>query len=198
MAQVLRAIVGLGNPGDKHAQDRHNAGFWFADALAEGQGVSFKQDKKLHGEISRLRFAEQDVLLLKPHTFMNRSGQAVQALMSYYKLKPAEILIAHDELDLPPGTARFKQGGGHGGNNGLRDVIAQVGADFRRLRLGIGHPGHKDRVLGHVLNRPTADQEAAMRAAIGRSMQAVGIILQEGWDKATQYLHTADSPPDKG
>ena len=129
---------------------------------------------------------------------MNRSGQAVQALMSYYKLKPAEILVVHDELDLPPGTARFKQGGGHGGNNGLRDVTQKVGADFRRLRLGIGHPGHKDRVLGHVLNRPDAEQEAAMHDAIERSLKALDVCFADGWDKATQFLHTAATPPTQG
>ncbi|MGB1582086.1 MAG: aminoacyl-tRNA hydrolase [Nevskiales bacterium] len=192
MAQALRAIVGLGNPGDKHAQDRHNAGFWFADALAERQGVAFKADKKLLGDISKLSLAGQDVYLLKPSTFMNRSGQAVQALMSYFKLKPAEILVVHDELDLPPGTARLKTGGGHGGNNGLRDTIAHIGADFRRLRIGIGHPGHKDRVLGHVLGRPNSDQQAAILSAIASGLQTLDIIMQDGWDKATQFLHTQD------
>lgn len=190
---ALRAVVGLGNPGDKHAHDRHNAGFWFADALAHRQGVSFKVDKKLHGEFLKFDLAGQELMLLKPNTFMNRSGQAVQALMSYYKLKPGEILVVHDELDLPPGTARLKLGGGHGGNNGLRDIIQKIGADFRRLRLGIGHPGHKDRVLGHVLNRPNAEQEAAMRDAIDRGMQALELITGEGWDKATQFLHTKTS-----
>ena len=192
MAQALRAIVGLGNPGDKHAQDRHNAGFWFADALAKNQGVSFKSDKKLHGEIAKVSIAGQDVILLKPHTFMNRSGQAVQALMSYFKLKPAEILVVHDELDLPPGTARFKLGGGHGGNNGLRDTIAHIGADFRRLRLGIGHPGHKDRVLGHVLGKPNRDQEAAILGAIESGLHSLDTVLDGGWEKATQFLHTQD------
>ena len=192
MAQPLRAVVGLGNPGDKHAQDRHNAGFWFADALAERQGVVLKADKKLHGEIGKLSLAGQELHLLKPQTFMNRSGQAVQALLSYYKLKPAEILVVHDELDLPPGTARLKLGGGHGGNNGLRDTIAHIGADFRRLRIGIGHPGHKDRVLGHVLGKPNKDQEAAMLGAIESGMKTLEIIMQDGWDKATQFLHTQD------
>ena len=187
---MLRAVVGLGNPGDKHAHDRHNAGFWYVDALAEGRGVSFRAEKKLHGEFMKLNLGGQDVLCLKPNTFMNRSGQAVQAMMSYYKLKPGEILVVHDELDLPPGTARLKLGGGHGGNNGLRDIIQKIGPEFRRLRLGIGHPGHKDRVLGHVLNRPNAEQEAAMRDAMDRSIRALELIMQDGWDKATQYLHT--------
>ncbi len=190
---ALRAVVGLGNPGDKHAHDRHNAGFWFADALADRQGVSFKADKKLHGDFLKFDLCGHEIMLLKPNTFMNRSGQAVQAMMSYYKLKPGEILVVHDELDLPPGTARLKVGGGHGGNNGLRDIIQQVGADFRRLRMGIGHPGHKDRVLGHVLNRPNAEQETAMRDAIDRGMQALELIAGEGWDKATQFLHTKAS-----
>ena len=192
MAQVLRAVVGLGNPGDKHVQDRHNAGFWFADALAERQGVAFKADKKLLGDIAKLTLNGQDLYLLKPSTFMNRSGQAVQALMSYFKLKPAEILVVHDELDLPPGTARLKLGGGHGGNNGLRDTITHIGADFRRLRIGIGHPGHKDRVLGHVLGKPNKDQEAAMLGAIESGLHTLDIIMQDGWDKATQFLHTQD------
>ncbi len=189
---TLRAVVGLGNPGDKHARDRHNAGFWYVDALAESRGVSFSADKKLHGDLLRLNLAGEDLLVLKPSTFMNRSGQAVQALMSYYKLKPDEILVVHDELDLPPGTARLKIGGGHGGNNGLRDIISQIGANFRRMRIGIGHPGHKDRVLSHVLGKPTAEQEAAMREAMHRGAEALEIIMRDGWDKATQYLHTKD------
>lgn len=193
MAQALRAIVGLGNPGDKHAQDRHNAGFWFANALAARQGVVFKADKKLLGEVGKMSLATQELYLLKPHTFMNRSGQSVQTLLSYYKLKPAEILVVHDDLDLPPGSAKLKLGGGHGGNNGLRDTIGHIGADFRRLRIGIGHPGHKDRVLGHVLGKPNADQEAAMLGAIERGLKALDIIMQDGWDKATQFLHTQDS-----
>ena len=189
---MLRAVVGLGNPGDKHAHDRHNAGFWFADALAQRQGVAFRADRKMHGELIKLDLYGQDVLLLKPMTFMNRSGQAVQAMMSYYKLKPDEILVVHDDLDLPPGTARLKTGGGHGGNNGLRDIINKIGADFRRLRIGIGHPGHKDRVLGHVLNKPSREQEAAMLDSIERGMTALDKLLQDGWDKATQYLHTKE------
>ncbi len=187
---VLRAIVGLGNPGPEHAADRHNAGFWFVDALAFSGRVPFHAERKFSGELARMTLAGQDLLLLKPSTYMNRSGQAVQALMAFYKLTPGEILVAHDELDLPPGTARLKRGGGHGGHNGLRSLHEHIGADYARLRIGIGHPGHKDRVHDYVLSRPASEQQRAMADALARAQDALPVLLSDGWDKATQQLHT--------
>lgn len=187
---VLRAIVGLGNPGPEHANDRHNAGFWLLDALAHSGRVQFHLEHKFSGDLARLTLAGQELLLLKPTTFMNRSGQAVQALLSFYKFEPQEVLVAHDELDLPPGTARLKQGGGHGGHNGLRSLHEHIGPDYLRLRIGIGHPGHKDRVHDHVLSRPDKSQKQAMEDALTRSLEMLPVLLGEGWDKATQRLHT--------
>jgi len=151
---ALRAVVGLGNPGAEYARTRHNAGFWFADLVAAETGGAFRTEARFHGDFTKVRFAGTELLLLKPMTFMNRSGQAVQALASYFKIEPEAILIAHDELDLPAGSARLKRGGGHGGHNGLRDLHAHLGEAYARLRIGIGHPGHKSQVLGHVLGRP--------------------------------------------
>lgn len=194
---MLRAIVGLGNPGPEHAGDRHNAGFWLLDALAKRERVQFYSERKFQGELARLTVGGQDLLLLKPTTYMNRSGQSVQALMAFYKLVPDEVLIVHDELDLAPGTARLKRGGGHGGHNGLRSLHEHIGAEYARLRIGIGHPGHKDRVHDYVLGRATVDQAKAMDDALARSLNMLPVLLVDGWDKATQRLHTAEdlSPP---
>lgn len=149
----LRLIVGLGNPGPEHARTRHNAGFWFVDALAEQAGARFGLESKLFGETAKVEIAGQSVWLLKPATFMNLSGKSVAAALRYWKIEPEEALLAHDELDLPPGVARLKFDGGHGGQNGLRDTMRLLGhGKFHRLRIGIGHPGHKDRVTGHVLS----------------------------------------------
>jgi PTH1 family peptidyl-tRNA hydrolase len=195
VAGTLRAVVGLGNPGAEYAHTRHNAGFWFAERLAEEGGATFRPEARFHGELAKIRFAGQELLLLKPMTFMNRSGQAVQALASYFKVEPEAILVAHDELDLPVGSARLKRGGGHGGHNGLRDIHAHLGEAYARLRIGIGHPGHKDRVLGYVLGRPTADEEAAIRDALTAAVDALRVAATESWDKATQRLHTPPRPP---
>ena len=190
---VLRAIIGLGNPGPEHALDRHNAGFWFVDALAQSERVQFRSERKFGGDLARLTLAGQDLLMLKPQTFMNRSGQAAQALLAFHKIEPAESLVVHDELDLPPGTARLKQGGGHGGHNGLRSMHEHIGAEYLRLRIGIGHPGHKDRVHDYVLSCPDSVQLQAMEEALGRALDAVRTLLSAGWDKAAQQLHTEAS-----
>lgn len=187
------AVIGLGNPGAEYEATRHNAGFWFVDQLARVGGTSLRREAKFHGEAGRVRIGKQDVLLLKPDTFMNRSGQAVGALAQFYKLKPEQLLIAHDELDLAAGTVRLKLGGGHGGHNGLRDIHRQLGGDgYRRLRIGIGHPGDRDKVLGYVLGRPNRDDEAAIAQGLARAAQAVDTWLNQsqGWDKAQQQLHT--------
>ncbi len=187
---ILRAIVGLGNPGPEHAGDRHNAGFWLLDALAQRERVQFHPERKFHGEIARLVLAGQELLLLKPTTFMNRSGQSAQALLAFYKLLAEEVLVVHDELDLAPGVVRLKRGGGHGGHNGLRSLHEHIGPNYGRLRIGIGHPGHKDRVHDYVLGRPTAEQARAMDDALVRSLEMLPVLLADGWDKATQRLHT--------
>lgn len=186
----LRAIVGLGNPGAEYARTRHNAGFWFVDQLADAARTPFRVESKFHGELARIKIGGNDVLLLKPGTFMNRSGQAVQALASFYKLPPTSILIAHDELDLPAGDVRLKAGGGHGGHNGLRDVHKVLGADYLRLRIGIGHPGDKNLVLNYVLGRPTRDDEQAILSGLFDAALAVDTWLSRGWDRATTQLHT--------
>ncbi|MEQ1440447.1 aminoacyl-tRNA hydrolase [Fontimonas sp. SYSU GA230001] len=188
----LHAIVGLGNPGDEYARTRHNAGFWFADLLAGRGRASLRREAKFHGDFARIKLGGVDVLLLKPQTFMNRSGQAVQALAQFYKLSPDRILVAHDELDLPAGTVRLKLGGGHGGHNGLRDIHRALGEGYRRLRVGIGHPGDKNLVLNYVLGRPGRDDEAAILAALDRSADAVETWLSRGWDRAITQLHTAN------
>ncbi len=186
----LHAIIGLGNPGDEYARTRHNAGFWCVDRLATRAQAGLRREAKFHGELGRVKIGATDVLLLKPSTFMNRSGQAVQALAQFYKLTPDRLLIVHDELDLPAGTVRLKLGGGHGGHNGLRDVHRALGADYRRLRVGIGHPGDKQLVLNYVLGRPGRDDEAAILDGIDAALDAVETWLTRGWERAIHQLHS--------
>ncbi len=188
---MLRLIVGLGNPGPEHAAQRHNIGFWFVDALAEGEGERFSAESRLFAESARVRPSGHDLRLLKPATFMNRSGRAVVAALNYWKIDPAEMLVVHDDLDLDPGVARLKFDGGHGGQNGLRDTIAQLGhGRFHRLRLGIGHPGHKDRVTSWVLGRPGRDDEASMLRAIDDARKALPLVLDDRLNEAMKRLHT--------
>jgi PTH1 family peptidyl-tRNA hydrolase len=186
----LRAIVGLGNPGAEYERTRHNAGFWFVDRLAEAQRGSFRVDSKFQGLTAKVRLGDSDLLLLKPATFMNRSGQAIQALAAFYKLAAGQILVAHDELDLPPGTARLKRGGGHGGHNGLRSVHQHLGDSYARLRIGIGHPGDKNLVLDYVLGRPSGSDQKLIDDAIERALAALDTLVAQSWDKAAQQLHT--------
>lgn len=191
MSITIRAVIGLGNPGAGHARTRHNAGFWFADALAAQHKATFKTESRFHGELARI--GSEGLLLLKPGTYMNRSGQAAQALMAFHKLAPEQLLVVHDDLDLPAGTARLKSGGGHGGHNGLRDLHAHIGETYLRLRLGIGHPGHKDQVLDYVLQRPGAADEKAIRDGIDAAVAAFDVLLTHGWNKAVQLLHSRES-----
>lgn len=190
---MVRALVGLGNPGSEYAGHRHNVGYWLADGLARAAGEEFREQRRFKSLLAQITFADQPLWLLKPTTFMNRSGEAVQPFAAFYKLAPADLLVAHDDLDLPPGTVRLKRGGGHGGHNGLRDVTRAIGPDFVRLRIGIGHPGDKDRVLGYVLAAPTREQANALADGLARAVTGLELLLREGWDKATQFLHT-DSP----
>lgn len=188
-ATPLKIIVGLGNPGSEYLMTRHNAGFWFVDALAQRLGGAFRSQSKFHGELCKVRIGGEEVSLLKPTTFMNRSGIAIRALCDFLKVPPAQVLVVHDELDLPVGVARFKLGGGHGGHNGLRDTIAHVGADFWRLRLGVGHPGDRSQVIDYVLRRaPRADEDAILNA-VGEALDALSVFLEQGSERAMHALH---------
>ena len=186
----LQIIVGLGNPGPEHRLTRHNAGFWFVDALARAHSVQFRPHSRYQGEVARVIIEGQEIVLLKPQTYMNRSGLSVRALLDYLKAPVGELLVVHDELDLPPGVARFKLGGGHGGHNGLRDTITHCGADFWRLRVGIGHPGDRDQVIDYVLQRASSADEDAIVASIGASIDALSVFVRDGAEKAMKALHT--------
>ncbi len=195
MTTGIRLIVGLGNPGREYEATRHNAGFWWLDALAAGKSASFKPEKKFHGLAARLTVNNSEVWLLKPETFMNVSGRSVSALAGFYKIAPDEILVVHDELDLPPGTVRLKKGGGHGGHNGLKDIIAQLGTpEFWRLRLGIGHPGNRDAVVNFVLNAPQRGEQALIDAAVDASLAALPQLLSGDFPAAMIKLHTKLKP----
>lgn len=188
-------IVGLGNPGPRHAGDRHNVGFWLADQLAAHIGGRFTNDRKLGAESCRGMLASQPAWIIKPATFMNRSGQCVRAVLDYYNATPDRLLVVHDELDLPPGTARLKRGGGHGGHNGLRDIVAHCGPDFLRLRVGIGHPGNKDQVTDYVLHPPTEVERALILDALAAAVGALEKMVAAGLEPATQQLHTQTPRP---
>ena len=192
MSGGIALIVGLGNPGKEYEATRHNAGFWFVDTVARQQQISFKTEKKFHGQLARFTQAGQEVWLLKPETFMNLSGQAVQAVCQFYKIPLDQILVAHDDLDLEPGVARLKMGGGHGGHNGLRDTMGRMGKDFYRLRLGIGHPGDKEKVTGHVLNKVSRDDETSIQHAIDNALRVMPEILAGEMQKAMQHLHSSN------
>jgi PTH1 family peptidyl-tRNA hydrolase len=182
----------LGNPGTEHLRTRHNAGFWFIDALAQRERARFGVESKLHGETAKIVLDGQPLLLMKPTTFMNKSGIAVSAALRYWKIAPEEMLVAHDDLDLPPGAARLKFDGGHGGQNGLRDIFAHLGhGAFHRLRLGIGHPGHKDRVAPWVLGRPGAVDEDLILGAVGAALDVLPIVASGDFNEAMKRLHTS-------
>jgi PTH1 family peptidyl-tRNA hydrolase len=190
MAQ-LRLLVGLGNPGAEHLRTRHNAGFWFIDALAQAHGARFGMESKLHGETAKIVIDGQPLWLLKPTTYMNKSGIAIQSALRYWKIEPEDMLVAHDDLDLPAGAARLKFDGGHGGQNGLRDTFAHLGhGKFHRLRLGIGHPGDKNRVVSWVLGRPGVDDEKAIIDAVGRSLDVLPLAVRGDFNEAMKRLHT--------
>jgi PTH1 family peptidyl-tRNA hydrolase len=187
----IKLIVGLGNPGSDYAKTRHNAGFWWIDELCANERLSLKPDKKFHGNAARLIVGGHELWLLQPMTYMNASGRAVQALTTFYKIVPQEILVVHDELDLPPGTVKMKHGGGHGGHNGLKDIVAHLGTpDFWRLRIGIGHPGDRDAVLHFVLQPPRAEERVAMKESISRSLQIFPQIVRGDLQAAMLKLHT--------
>ncbi len=187
----LRLIVGLGNPGPEHARTRHNAGFRFVDALAGRGGARFGIESKLFGETAKVDIGGRPVWLLRPATFMNLSGKSVMAALRYWKIEPEQALLAHDELDLPPGVARLKFDGGHGGQNGLRDTIRLLGhGRFHRLRIGIGHPGHKDRVVSWVLGRPGNEDDILINRAIDDAIDVLPLAVDGDFNEAMKRLHT--------
>jgi PTH1 family peptidyl-tRNA hydrolase len=189
--EPLRLIVGLGNPGAQYEDTRHNAGFWWLESLARKLGVALRNEAKFHGRAGKLASAQGDIWLLCPDTFMNLSGKSVAALARFYKIPPESILVAHDELDLPPGTARLKQGGGHGGQNGLKDVHVQLGSsNYWRLRIGIGHPGSKEAVTGHVLGKPMPVERERMLAAIEAALEVWPELAAGNLAAAQLKLHT--------
>ncbi len=192
MADPIRLIAGLGNPGAEYEQTRHNAGFWVVEQLARREGIHLSADKKFHGLTGKGRIGGHECHLLLPMTFMNKSGLAVAALANFYRIKPSEILVVHDELDLPPGTARFKTGGGHGGQNGLRDIISALGnnKDFHRLRIGIGHPGDKSRVTGHVLGRASKAEQQNIDNVIDEALYVLPDAIGGDMAKAMNRLHS--------
>ena len=188
--QPVKLIVGLGNPGPEHLLTRHNAGFWFVDALAEQNALRFRRESRFHAAVCRLTTSFADCFLCKPASFMNQSGMAVQAIASFYKIVPEEMLVVHDEIDLPPGIIRLKRGGGHGGHNGLRDIIEALGNNsFNRLRIGVGHPGTSDQVVDHVLNRATASEEELIMQGITSALDLIPQILAGELQKVMNKLH---------
>ena len=193
---MIRLLVGLGNPGPEYEGTRHNAGFWWVEAAAARLGARLAADRAYHGMVARVNRPEGPLWLLEPQTYMNLSGKSVAALARFFKIAPAEILVVHDELDLPPGQLKLKLGGGHAGHNGLRDIHAQLGsADYWRLRLGIGHPGVKAEVADYVLRKPPAAEREAIVAAIDRSLAHLEALLAADLVRATRVLHAPPPRP---
>lgn len=193
----LTIIAGLGNPEERQAETLHNAGFWFVDELARREGAQFRFEKRFDAENCKIRLAGEEIWLIKPQSYMNLSGQPIRAMLDYYRLKPEELLVAHDEIDLPPGTVRLKKGGGHGGHNGIRDVIRHCGGNFLRMRLGVGHPGHKDEVTGYVLKRPSGDVESMIRRNIDDAADVMTTLIEDGLNAAMKALHTEPRAPEQ-
>ena len=189
---AIQLVVGLGNPGAKYEQTRHNAGFWFVDEVARQYNTRFKSESRYKSEVARCSIAGNDCRLQKPLDFMNRSGLPVASLAGFYQIPRSSILIVHDDLDLPPGTVKLKKSGGHGGHNGLRDLIPHLGGnDFLRLRIGIGHPGHRDDVVGYVLKNASRDDRTAIDRAVDDAVKVLPDIIAGHLDKAMKELHTA-------
>jgi len=194
MASDIRLIAGLGNPGPRYEQTRHNAGFWFVDRVAARHPAAWRANARLFGETAECRVDGQAVRLLKPATYMNESGRSVGAAARYFGLAPEQVLVAHDEIDLPPGTVRLKRGGGHGGHNGLRDVIPQLGgAGFARLRIGVGHPGSREQVIGYVLSRPGREERALIEDAVERAAQRFDDLIRDGLERVMNELHRREA-----
>jgi peptidyl-tRNA hydrolase, PTH1 family len=192
VSTTIKLLVGLANPGPEYANTRHNAGQWYIEQLASQENIQLKPEAKFFGLTGRIQFAGNDIRLLVPTTFMNLSGKAVIAMAKFYQIKPEEILVAHDELDIPPGVAKFKLGGGHGGHNGLRDIISKLGnnKNFYRLRIGIGHPGDKSRVSGYVLGKATSAEQNLIEQSIDEATRCTPILGVDGIEKAMNRLHS--------
>ncbi len=189
MQKALRLIVGLGNPGADYSETRHNAGFWFCERLARELGASLSRESRFHGFVANAR--AENLWLLLPQTFMNRSGQAVRALTQFYRIEPDEMLVVHDELDLPPGQMRLKFGGGLGGHNGLKDITSHLGTqDYWRLRIGIGHPGDRNEVANYVLKPPRKDEQGDIDAALDRALLAWPTLASGNFNAATQKINS--------
>jgi PTH1 family peptidyl-tRNA hydrolase len=190
----IELVVGLGNPGPRYQDTLHNAGFRFVDEISRRHGALFRPESRFLGELCRVSPVGRDVWLLKPMTYMNHSGQSVGAFARFFKIAPERILVAHDDLDLPPGTVRLKNGGGHGGHNGLRDIFSHLGSrEFLRLRLGIGHPGHKDDVIDHVLDKGTPEDRRLLTEAVERAAEQWDVLMAGDIEKVMQALHTKQS-----
>lgn len=191
MSSTLKLIAGLGNPGPDYIKTRHNAGFWFVDQLADNLATHFSIASRFHGDLARVQSGDMDCRLLKPTTYMNASGRAIRAMADYLNIASNEILVVHDEIDLCAGVARFKQDGGHGGHNGLRDIMAQLGTgDFLRLRIGVGHPGIREAVTPHVLGRPDADEQSLIEAAIARALSVMPEVFAGKLKQAMSNLNS--------
>ncbi len=195
---AIRLIVGLGNVGAEYDRTRHNAGFWFVDAIARKAGAGFAAERKFHGEAARIRGHGHELWLLKPGTYMNRSGQAVVALALYYRILPTQILVVHDEVDLPPGAVKLKRGGGTAGHNGLKDIQAKLSTpDFWRLRLGVGHPRTlqlNQEVADFVLHPPGREHAALIDAALDRALDVVPLLVEGQFERAMMKLHREPKP----
>lgn len=187
---MIKLIVGLGNPGDEYVQTRHNVGFWFLDHLAQKLGTKFVLEGKFFGFLTKVKFPDADLFLLKPQTYMNLSGKSVQAVANFYKIKPEEILVVHDELDFNPGIIKLKQGGGNGGHNGLKDIDRVIGKNYWRLRVGIGHPGAATKVVGYVLNRPSTNELIEIENSIDKALAVRDLFLSGDFANAQKKLHT--------
>jgi PTH1 family peptidyl-tRNA hydrolase len=195
---MIQLFVGLGNPGPEYQDTRHNAGFWWIDALAKSLKTSLVMDKGYHAKVARINLDGRPIWLLQPQTFMNLSGKSVASLANFFKIAPQQILVAHDELDIAPGEAKLKLGGSHAGHNGLRDIHAQLGTDqYWRLRIGVGHPGNKDEVVGWVLKKPSLDHRIAIDQTIDRALKAVPQLLAGDMEAATRLVHTSKPPRPK-
>jgi len=188
--ESIKLVAGLGNPGSQYESTRHNVGYWFVDELIRKYNAQFKRESKFKGEVAKIYVAGHDIWLLRPDTFMNLSGQSVSALARFYKIQAEEVLVIHDELDLDPGVARLKSGGGHGGHNGLRDVSEKLGKTYQRIRLGVGHPGHKNMVSDYVLKKPSQDDRISIERAIDDALAVFELIVAGESQKAMNELHT--------
>ena len=190
MSDSISVIAGLGNPEERYANTLHNAGFWCVDELARRAGATFKYEKRFDADVCKMNLHGSELWLMKPQSYMNLSGKPVRALLDYYRVAPEELLVVHDEIDLPPGTVRLKKGGGHGGHNGLRDVIQHCGREFLRLRVGVGHPGEKSQVSGHVLKKAAGDIHPILQRSVDEATDIIPVLIDKGLNEAMRELHT--------